>query len=120
MKNAKTEISTGAKAMLPSLEAHLNGVLIETAPVGTSEASPRTRPVRILTDAEMADASHRDIVIDFRDGAPAVPECTPRKSTRYLTRLPLSSQVSVPASAVRSGHGHTADLRSIDSSGKCG
>lgn len=70
MKNAKTEISTGAKAMLPSLEAHLNGVLIETAPVGTSEASPRTRPVRILTDAEMADASHRDIVIDFRDGAP--------------------------------------------------
>ncbi|GFZ96233.1 hypothetical protein GCM10010923_00020 [Blastomonas marina] len=70
MKNAKTEISTGAKAMLPSLEAHLNGVLIETAPVGTSEASPRTRPVRILTDAEMADASHRDIVIDFRDGPP--------------------------------------------------
>ena len=72
MNVTKTAISDGASAMLPTLAAYLGAVMIETAKIDNDEGSPRTRPVRILTAAEMDQACHRDIIVDFRDGAPSL------------------------------------------------
>ena len=67
---SKTAISDGAASKLPTLSTYLNAVLIETVAIDTKDGSPRTRPIRILTGDEMALACHRDIIVDFRDGAP--------------------------------------------------
>jgi two-component system, response regulator FlrC len=72
MKITKSAISDDAAAMLPTLATYLNAVLIETVRLDGDEGSPRTRPVRILTESEMALACHRDIIVDFRDGPPSL------------------------------------------------
>ena len=68
----KTAVSDGAAAMLPTLAAYLNSVMIETRRIAADDGSPRTRSVRILTPEDMALACHRDIIVDFRDGAPGL------------------------------------------------
>ena len=84
---SKTAISDGAASKLPTLSTYLNAVLIETVAIDTKDGSPRTRPIRILTGDEMALACHRDIIVDFRDGAPElVVRISPSSNFRIRTR----------------------------------
>ncbi len=68
----KTAISDAAAAMLPTLTAYLNAVLIDTIRMEDAAGSTRSRPVRILTEDERSEASHRDLVLSFRPGAPTL------------------------------------------------
>ena len=68
----KIAISDGAAEMLPTLSAYLHGVLIDTMRLVGQSAAPRTRPIRILTAAEMGEACHRDIIVEFREGSPSL------------------------------------------------
>ena len=68
----KTAISDAAAAMLPTLTAYLNAVLIDTIRMEDAAGSTRTRPVRILTEDERSEASHRDLILSFRPGAPTL------------------------------------------------
>lgn len=61
-------ISEAVRENLPMLESWLASAWIRTVAAGAAAAnSPK-----VLMAAEIASASHRDILIDFRDGAPSL------------------------------------------------
>ncbi|QUT05828.1 sigma-54-dependent Fis family transcriptional regulator [Sphingobium phenoxybenzoativorans] len=64
------DMSLSVCRLVPSLKLWLENALIE---VGTVDAaSPREKgDIRILLMTEIAHATHRDILIDYRDGAPS-------------------------------------------------
>jgi len=59
-------LSEAVRDALPTLESWLKGAWL--LPIGMAEAKPGT--VRVLMAHEIADATHRDILIDLRDGNP--------------------------------------------------
>lgn len=61
-------ISEAVRENLPMLESWLASAWIK--PVAAGAATVRT--AKVLMAAEIASASHRDILIDFRDGAPSL------------------------------------------------
>ncbi len=99
-----TAISKAAAAMLPTLSAHLAAVMIDPQAIDKDAGSPRTRPVRILTSDDMALACHRDIVIDFRDGTPAVvPAANGQPMHIAFGRTDMKLGHALIAEAVRGG-----------------
>ncbi|PZU57327.1 MAG: sigma-54-dependent Fis family transcriptional regulator [Sphingobium sp.] len=65
----RLDMSTGACGLIPGLMHWLDNALLE---VGSVDATaPRERgDIRILLAGEIAHATHRDILIDYREGAP--------------------------------------------------
>lgn len=61
-------ISEAVRENLPMLESWLTSAWIK--PVAAGAATVQT--AKVLMAAEIASASHRDILIDFRDGAPSL------------------------------------------------
>lgn len=67
MKN-QCVISAAAREMLPALVQWLKGAWLDVAQAEQLAAATRTRPIHILTSAEMSCATYRDIIVDFREG----------------------------------------------------
>ncbi|MEM1132574.1 MAG: sigma 54-interacting transcriptional regulator [Pseudomonadota bacterium] len=63
-------ISAAAQKLLPTLVESLSGAWLDPIHSEDCTASRRDRPVHILTPADMTDATHRDIIIELRDGEP--------------------------------------------------
>lgn len=61
-------ISAATREMLPTLAEWLRGAWLEPLDEDTSEGPKRSRPIHILTAAEMSEATHRDIIVDVREG----------------------------------------------------
>jgi len=64
------DMSLGVSRLVPSLKLWLENALLEVGSVDA--AAPRERgDIRILLMTEIAHATHRDILIDYRDGGPS-------------------------------------------------
>ncbi|WP_406568368.1 sigma-54 interaction domain-containing protein [Alterisphingorhabdus coralli] len=63
-------ISANARELLPSLYDNLRAAWLEPIHAEDCDAPKRVRPVHILTKAEIAEATHRDIIIEERVGEP--------------------------------------------------
>lgn len=61
-------ISAAARDMLPTLTEWLRGAWLDPIDAASCTASKRDRPVHILAASELSDATHRDIIVEVRDG----------------------------------------------------
>jgi two-component system, response regulator FlrC len=62
-------VSDAVCARVPGLQAWLEGAFLDVAPVAAD--APRDRgSIHVLLSSEIAHATFRDILIDYRDGAP--------------------------------------------------
>ena len=65
-----TALSNAVTTALPTLSTWLKSAWIETVACDDAQQTGKSGVVRILMDSEMAIATHKDIIVSFRDGAP--------------------------------------------------
>jgi two-component system response regulator FlrC len=66
----KIAVSNAVTAALPTLSNWLKNAWINPVACDEAQAMGKNAVARILMDSEMAIATHKDIILSFRDGAP--------------------------------------------------
>lgn len=95
----KVELGVTANRLVPTLGSWLQGAFFQVDVV--DETTPRDRStIRIMTPADLVYATHRDVLIEYRDGAPEL----------HLAHAGMPARIAFGFEDMALGHALIAEL----------